>query len=195
MEIKLDKDFWNKRYLESDTAWDLGKISPPLKEYFDKIENKELKILIPGAGNAHEAEYLFHKGFKQIYILDIALEAIKNFKKRVPEFPDEHLICGDFFEHHNTYDLIIEQTFFCAIHPSLRKEYALKIHELLKTNGKLVGLLFDDKLNDDKPPFGGSKAEYLNLFSAHFNIKQIETANNSISPRATRELFIIFEKN
>ena len=28
-----------------------GKITKPLKEYFDQLENKKVKILIPGCGN------------------------------------------------------------------------------------------------------------------------------------------------
>lgn len=33
----------------------------PLKVYFDQLTNKDLKILIPGGGNSHEAEYLLKK--------------------------------------------------------------------------------------------------------------------------------------
>lgn len=39
--------------------------------------------------------------------------------------------------------VLMEQTFFCAINPSLRKDYVAKMHELLAPNGKLVGVLFD----------------------------------------------------
>ena len=161
MDVKLNKDYWDNRYLEGDTAWDLGKIAPPLKAYFDTLENKNLKILIPGAGNGYEAEYLFKNGFNQVFVLDIAPKAIKNFKERVPEFQVDHIFCGDFFEHQNQYDLIVEQTFFCALNPILRHKYVLKIYELLIPKGQLTGLLFNDTLNDDKPPFGGNKEEYI----------------------------------
>lgn len=195
MKNKLDKDFWNNRYLSKDIGWDIGNISTPIKDYIDQLENKELKILIPGAGNGYEAEYLFSKGFKNVYILDIAPEAIESFRKRVPAFPADHIICANFFEHKNQYDLIIEQTFFCALNPELRNNYVLKVKDLLKPGGKLVGLLFDDnKLNNDQPPFGGSKEEYLKLFVSFFKIRIMDAAYNSIAPRAGRELFIILEK-
>ena len=61
--LKLNSKFWNQRYLENDTGWDIGYISTPIKEYFDQINNKKLKILIPGGGNSYEAEYLYKKGF------------------------------------------------------------------------------------------------------------------------------------
>ena len=61
---------WEKRYRESETGWDLGSISTPLKEYFDQLEDKEIKVLIPGCGNAHEASYLHELGFKNNPVLN-----------------------------------------------------------------------------------------------------------------------------
>jgi hypothetical protein len=49
-------------------------------------------------------------------------------------------------------------------------------------------------LNDDHPPFGGSKKEYLDYFEPYFNLLTFELAYNSIQPRAERELFLIAEK-
>jgi methyl halide transferase len=72
----------------------------------------------------------------------------------------------------------------------MRKRYAEKCASLLKKGGKLVGLLFDDKLNNDQPPFGGSKEEYMSYFQPFFDIKYFDKCYNSILPRAGRELFI-----
>lgn len=194
MNIELSPEFWQKKYHTDEAGWDLGEISIPIKEYIHQLSNKNLKILIPGCGNAYEAEYLWENGFKNVFIADYAQTPLTNFKKRVPDFPTSQLICSDFFEINNTFDLIIEQTFFCAINPLLRAKYAKKIHQLLNKNGKLVGLLFDDILNSDKPPFGGNKEEYKTYFEPYFNFKVFEKAYNSIKPRANRELFIIFTK-
>ena len=140
---KLDKSFWEKRYQNNQTGWDVGYIATPLKDYIDQLTNKEIKILIPGAGNSHEAEYLWNNGFKNIYVLDIAEHPLMNFKNRIPDFPESRLIHDDFFEIQNTFDLIVEHTFFCALNPDLREKYASKMHDLLNSNGKLIGLLFD----------------------------------------------------
>ncbi len=70
--------------------------------------------MIPGAGNAYEAEYLFKQGFKNIFVLDISEKPLITFSERFPEFPESQLILGDFFTHKGLYDLIIEQTFFCS---------------------------------------------------------------------------------
>jgi methyl halide transferase len=187
----LDPKYWSNRYRNSETGWDTGQVTTPIKTYVDQLTNKDVQILIPGAGNGYEAEYLFNKGFKNIYVCDFAAEPLKNFKKRCPQFDPAHLVKSDFFKLSGLqFDLIIEQTFFCALHPSLREKYFQKMQELLKPGGRLVGLLFDDKLNNDKPPFGGRAEEYPGYFEDYFDIHTYEKCYNSIPPRAGRELFI-----
>lgn len=188
--IELNKDTWNERYKNNDTGWDIGYVSTPIKEYIDQLENKDLKILIPGCGNSYEAEYLHKQGFKNVHVIDLAEEALNNLERRIPGFPKSQLICGDFFEHSAQYDLIIEQTFFCALYPHLREKYVAKMRELLKDGGKLVGLLFNVPLNTEHPPYGGNKQEYIELFSKHFNQLSLEASHNSIESRKGRELFI-----
>ena len=90
-----------------------------------------------------------------------------NLKKRDPQFPASHLIQGDFFDLEMQFDLILEQTFFCAIRKNLREKYVKKMNELLSNEGKLVGLLFDAPLYDDHPPFGGDRTEYENCFKPY----------------------------
>ncbi|WP_339890065.1 methyltransferase domain-containing protein [uncultured Flavobacterium sp.] len=189
----MNKEFWENRYKSNETGWDVGKITTPLKEYIDQIENKELNILIPGAGNGHEFDYLIEKGFSNITVIDIAEQPLEALKKRNPSFT-KNFIQGDFFDLAKTFDLVIEQTFFCALNPELRTKYVTQMHSLLEENGKLAGLLFDFPLTEVGPPFGGSEEEYLKLFSEKFNIKTLEKSYNSIKPRKDSELFFIFEK-
>jgi hypothetical protein len=190
---QLNSSYWQDRYEKNLTGWDVGEITTPLREYFDQLDNKQTQILIPGAGNAYEAEYLHQKGFTNVFVIDIAKAPLENIMNRCPEFPKEHLILGDFFEHQGLYDLIIEQTFFCALEPSLRQQYAEKMASMLRQNGKLVGLLFDREF-DGGPPFGGCADEYRGYFEKHFRFKVFETSRNSIHPRKGTELFMILEK-
>jgi len=192
--LKLDESFWSEKYLDGHTGWDIGYVSTPLKEYIDQLTDKELKILIPGGGNSYEAEYLFENGFKNVSVIDISTIPLENLLKRVPSFPKKNLLHLDYFELEETYDLIIEQTFFCALNPEIRKEYVQKTHQLLKPNGKLVGLLFNIPLNNDKPPFGGNELEYRSLFEEKFIIDIMETAYNSIPQRTGNELFVYMRK-
>ena len=197
-DTKSENEFWTKRYEEDRTGWDIGYPSTPLKEYIDQLENKEIKILIPGAGNAYEAEYLFQQGFSKTYILDISKIPLEQFSERVPNFPKENLLLGNFFEHQSQYDLILEQTFFCSFPPlrENREVYAKKMYELLKPNGKLVGVWFDIPLTGDlvKRPFGGDREEYLGYFQPWFEVQVMERCYNSIEPREGNELFGILKR-
>ncbi len=193
--MKLDKEYWTAKYLENKTGWDLGSISPPMKQYIDQLKDKSIDILLPGAGNSYEAEYLYINGFKNIRVLDIAATPLRNLKKRIPGFPEENLIQVDFFEFEGAFDLILEQTFFCALPVQKRSLYSKKMHQLLKKNGKLAGVLFNSEFSMEGPPFGGSKKEYLTYFSPYFDIETFETCTNSILPRQGNELFFIFKNN
>ncbi len=164
----LSKEYWEEKYKINDTGWNLGYISTPIEEYIDQLDNKQLKILIPGGGNSFEAEYLLKQGYS-CTVIDIAQQPLSNVLIRFPSFPRENLIQQDFFDHIDSYDLIVEQTFFCALHPDLRARYVEKMNQLLHKNGKLVGLLFDFELTEEGPPFGGSHTEYFRLFSTYFN--------------------------
>lgn len=193
MESKLNEAYWSKRYQNNETGWDVGSPSTPLKEYIDQLENKNIKILIPGCGNAYEAQYLFENGFTNVYVIDLSPIPLQNLKKRVPDFPDNQLLEGDFFDLTDHFDLILEQTMFCAIDPWLRMEYARKASEILGEGGKLVGVLFNREF-EGGPPFGGTKDEYVTYFSNHFQNVYLEPCYNSIKPRQNSELFMMCEK-
>lgn len=189
----LSDEFWNNRYVEGTTGWDLGVVSPPIRAYVDQLEDKNLKILIPGAGNGHEAVYLFKSGFTNVHVLDFAELAIQSFLKTNPNFPESQVHKADFFEFSDTFDLIIEQTLFCAIDPKLRTKYAEKSASLLLNGGKLVGLLFNREF-DGGPPFGGQKSAYMELFTPHYSHLSMEYCYNSVEPRQGSELFIRLTK-
>lgn len=185
----MNQTYWESRYNENITPWDIGYCSPPLSAFFQNLFHKEQKILIPGAGNAYEAEWLWQNGFKNLWIVDLAPQPLKDFKERCPDFPPSQLLQMDFFHLDQSFDLIIEQTFFCAISPKLRPAYAKKMQELLNPGGKLTGLLFNFPLSEKGPPFGGSKEEYINHFKNLFSIHKMEACYNSIKPRQGNELF------
>ena len=195
MENVNQEQFWQKRYEQDSIGWDMGQVSPPLKAYIDQLAEsaKEQAILVPGAGNAYEVGYLYEQGFINVTLVDFAPAPIRDFAERYPDFPAKHLICADFFElsaEQYQFDWVLEQTFFCAINPARRDEYVEKMAALLKPNGKLIGLLFDKDFGRTEPPFGGTKEEYQQRFSTHFDIEIMEPSYNSHPARQGNELFI-----
>lgn len=190
----LEADYWDQQYKNGHIGWDIGYAAPAIVEYFHQVKDKSIQILIPGAGNAWEAEYLWNAGFENLFVLDFSKQAVDSFQKRFPEFPSSHIFNENFFHHDGQYDIIVEQTFFSSLSPLLRGQFAEKIFELLKPKGKLIGLLFNHPFNFDRPPYGGSMEEYLLLFEKHYNLKVFEEAYNSIKPRKGREIFMIAER-
>ncbi len=190
VNVNLDQQYWTERYDNEEVGWDIGYVSPPLSTYIDQVEDKNLKILIPGAGNSYEAEYIWKAGFKNVYVIDISKPPLTNLADRVTDFPKDKLIHGDFFDLNEKFDLVLEQTFFCALHPQERVAYIKKMYSLLNPTGKLVGVLFNIPLFDDHPPFGGHVSDYKLLFSKFFKLEIIEECYNSIPQRAGNEVFI-----
>ena len=186
--------FWEELYKNQDTGWDLGEVSPPLKDFFDRLPDRSLSILIPGGGRSHEAEYLHLRGFTNVHVLDFSASAIQEFLIRAHDFPVERAHNQDFFIHKGQYDLIIEQTFFCALEKNRRAEYVAQMHDLLTEEGSLAGLLFNVPKNQDHPPYGGSEEEYRSLFSKKFSQISFEPVINSAKGREGTEIFFHVRK-
>ena len=94
----FNASFWNERYSTNQTGWDLKGPSTPLKEYIDQITNKNIKILIPGCGNAYEAEYLLEKGFTNITLIDISDVLVQDLQEKFKNNSEIKILNQDFFE-------------------------------------------------------------------------------------------------
>ena len=192
----LSEKYWDDRYESDDAPWVLDEISPPLKHYIDGLTDKDLRILIPGGGYGNELAYLHEKGFKNAVLVDFSMKAIEGLQQRYPFLPENAFLYEDFFRiEQEKIDLILEQTFFCALDVSLRKKYFDQSSKILGTGGKLVGVYFDFPLKEDKgPPFGGSAEEYLEEMKPYFNVIKLERCYNSVPERSDKELFLIAER-
>jgi methyl halide transferase len=190
----LDQNYWNTRYQSNEIGWDLGQVSPPLKAYIDQLADKNVRILIMGCGNAYEADYLLENGFTAITLIDISPLLVESLQEKYKNKSEIQVILGDFFKHQGQYDLVLEQTFFCAINPSLRQSYADKMNEIIVPQGKLVGLMFNKEFDFAGPPFGGTQSQYEGYFAPYFSFKAFEECHNSVKPREGTELFLNFVK-
>lgn len=194
LQSELDQKYWEAKWQSAETGWDLGESSPAIEKYILQYENKHAKILIPGCGNAYEAEFLWNQGYRNITILDIAPKAVEILNNKFKDKDGISVVCADFFEHRLKYDLIIEQTFFCALPTLLRKNYAEKMHGLLNENGRIIGVMFNRDFEQKGPPFGGSIPEYQFIFKKYFHIEKMEECYNSIESRQGSEVFVNLKK-
>jgi len=191
---QLDRYYWEYRWQSDNTGWDIGKPSPAIVSYMEQYPHKAARILIAGCGHAHEAAALAALGFTDITVLDIAETATEKIRHKYQHIKEIKVICEDFFTHNAHYDLLLEQTFFCAIPTEKRVDYVQQAANLLAPNGKLVGLLFNRNFDMPGPPFAGGIAEYSALFAPFFTFQTLAPCFNSIPARAGKELFINFNK-
>lgn len=193
MNTDLNADYWERRYREGQTGWDLGGPNVELVSVLTTYLDSKSRILIPGAGRGHEAEALWRLGYCDVFVCDWAPEAFGHLKKS-PYLPDaDRLIVANFFDLRSTYDAILEQTFFCAIDPAQRDRYVQQAAALLRPGGRWIGVLFDRSF-EGGPPFGGTEREYRRLFSSVFDIELLGRFDGSIRPRRGRELLGLMTK-
>ena len=188
----ISKEYWENLYKDNETGWDIGFAAPAIKEYIDQLADKSLSILIPGCGNAYEAEYLLAQGFSDITLIDIAPSLTNALEQKFRSEVGKRIriVSGDFFRHEGRYNLILEQTFLSALDPSLRSQYVDKMHSLLLKGGHLTGLLFNKVFEEEGPPYSGTLDEYEKMFEGKFAIKTLEPCYNSIERRKGAEVFI-----
>jgi len=130
-------DFWNKRYLDNNTEWDIGGPTPILTDYL-KNNHRIGNVCVLGCGNGYDA-LEFSKYKNDVYAVDFSSEALKNLRNQ----SDKNnlminLIREDIFnlqkDYSDFFDLVFEYTCFCAIDPERRKEYFNVVYEILKKN-------------------------------------------------------------
>jgi len=191
--------FWNQRYLDSNTKWDLGHPTPILTYY---LENNKIsgKACVLGCGNGHDVIELSRYDI-DVYAVDFATEAIKNLRKKLTQIQRVELIEEDIFNlphlYSNYFDFVYEYTCYCAIDPNRRVEYFDMAYKVLRVGGLLFGIfipLDKDIGNEEGPPFGVSIQEVMKLAHNKFKVIENTFSDYSIEPRVGREKLIILEK-
>ena len=103
----------------------------------------------------------------------------------------------NFFEmdvvHNGTFDMVIEQTFFCAISPEQRTSYVSTVARALKQGGMLAGLFYHTG-EEGGPPFNTTREDIVKLFSDLFEIRQLTRAEDSAEQRKNKEWLVILIK-
>ena len=190
--------FWEDLYQTDDDKWDLKDSTPIFKKLANELSLGDLCII--GCGRGYDAIEFAKKGFK-VTAIDFAPYAISSLME-MSKIEDVDLkiiqknifdLLPDFF---NSFDYVIEQTCFCAIHPSRRKEYEIIVRGILKTGGHLVGLWFplDKDLAEEGPPYGTSIEEVKSTFDSGWEIIKEEFSEYSIKPRKGREKLVVFKR-
>ena len=121
-----------------------------------------MSALIPGAGRAYDAIALAEHGFDSVIAVDLSPAACAAAREEIATYYNAdhgnstaiNVICADFFDLEGQYDFIWDNTFLCALDPSTRERWALKMKELLKPEtGELITCVFPIGEREGGPPF------------------------------------------
>ncbi len=187
-----DRSFWNQRYLDKNTGWDLGQVAPP---FVRLVESGMLpvggRVLIPGAGRCHEGIYLAGCGF-DVTCVDFAPEAVREARDAADRAGVKmEVLEEDFFELdpriHGRFDYLIEHTCFCAIDPSMREAYAEKSFQMIRPGGMLIGLFYAHG-REGGPPWTTTESEIRTLFAKRFDLIDLAVSDCSVDSRKGEEL-------
>ncbi len=196
-EKGYSRDDWQRHYDENDLGWDLGQVAPPFMNLLESNVIIPGKTLVPGCGRGHEVIYLAENGF-DVTAVDYSIGAVDYLKQVVQQRElNSKVLNIDFFDlnstHDCTYDLLIEQAFFCAISPNQRDLYVTTVARVLKTGGMLAGLFYNT-VQEGGPPFNTTKEDIIKHFSELFEIRDLAQAKNSAEQRKDKELLAILVK-
>ncbi len=186
-----NSQYWENRYIEGTTGWDLGQAAPPFVSLLDSAAApKPGKMAVLGSGSGYDALLFAARGFEVIGF-DFAPSAIAS----ATELAQNSSISAQFlqrnifdlpaeFPHH--FDYVLEHTCFCAIDPGDRQSYVQLVKSLLKPDGELIALFWAHN-QPGGPPFGTTTAEIRHYFEPDFKINSLTLANNSVPQRQGQE--------
>jgi cyclopropane fatty-acyl-phospholipid synthase-like methyltransferase len=192
-----EKSDWQKHYDENDLAWDLGEVANPFVRLWKDNVLQPGTLIVPGCGQGHEVIYFAERGF-QVTGVDFSPGAVELLSESLSRKNlNAQVLRRNFFEldetHNQTYDNMLEQTFFCAIHKDQRSAYVETVSRILKPGGMLFGLFYETG-EEGGPPFNTTEADIQNHFSTAFDIERLEKCSFSSEQRKDKEWLAIMRK-
>ncbi len=191
------QDFWSDFYKTKETPWDLDGPSPVLKHALLQLKLPRQRILVLGAGKGHDAVELARAGHV-VTAVDFSPDAFEAYKSKYGnKVSDLKYLIADAFqpptEFTQSFDVVFDHTFFCAVEPKRRKEVVNLWKRALQPRGHLLAVFFlMDK--DEGPPFGATEWELHQLIKKDFEPLYWTRSNVSIPTRANRELLVYASK-
>ena len=188
---------WQKHYDENDLAWDLGEVANPFVRLWEDKLLKPGTLIVPGCGQGHEVIYFAERGF-QVTGVDFSPGAVELLSESLScKNLNAQVLRRNFFEldetHDQTYDNMLEQTFFCAIHKDQRSAYVETVSRILKPGGMLFGLFYETG-EEGGPPFNTTKTDIQNHFAPAFDIERLEKCSFSSEKRKDKEWLAIMRR-
>lgn len=155
---------WDAAWVQKVTPWDLGGVHPVIENLVATGSLPTGRVLVPGCGSGWDVVALAGPT-RHVVGLDLSETATSQARKAAegkPGAPFSEFVSGNFFDYAPSapFDLIFDYTFFCALNPSLRPEWAKKMAQLLLPGGELITLMFPLDEYSGGPPYAVSEKAY-----------------------------------
>jgi len=191
MQSTTDSSYWEQRYQEKTTRWDLGQAAPAFVSLLNSQETLTPgRTAVLGCGRGYDALLFAEHGF-EVVGFDFAPSAIAEATSLAQAAGSTaKFLQRDIFdlamEFPQDFDYVVEHTCFCAIPLERRPEYVQLVRSLLRPKGELIALFFTHN-RPGGPPFGSTPAEIVQYFEADFEILSLEPVANSVPSRQGEE--------
>lgn len=136
-----DLDFWQQRFERRETPWDRGGPGPQIAAWLAAgVLAPGQRVLVPGCGSGHDVLALAQAGC-EVTALDFATAALALTRNRLGAAGQAAtMVQADALQWQpgEAFDVVYEQTCWCAMHPDLWAAYASQLQRWLRPGGRLL---------------------------------------------------------
>ncbi len=163
-----NQDFWTGKYGSRHTPWDLGETSEPVRNLVRDHFPPQGRVFIPGCGRGYEAMFLAEQGYR-VTAVDFVEEPLRFLRSAAAKNGLElEVLHDDMFNlpsrYTGVFDVFLEQTCLCTLHPARWTEYEAMAHRVLRPGGQLLGVFMEADV-ERPPPYNCPPHELRGLFS------------------------------
>ncbi len=185
--------FWDVRFEADFMPWDQGAVPRCLADYVARHPAPK-RVLIPGCGSAYEARLLLEAKWA-VTAIDFSPVAVAHAQKALGPL-GANVREADFFGKDlaaESFDVIYERAFLCALPVKLRASWAERVISLLPPGGRLIGFFYFDQ-TEKGPPFGIDADALSSMLSANFELIEETVPTDSIPVFAAKEKWQVWQR-
>ncbi|KST66772.1 methyltransferase domain-containing protein [Mastigocoleus testarum] len=191
MTLTDNPDYWENRYQENNTPWDLGQAAPAFISLLHSENPPEPgRAAVLGCGRGYDVLIFAERGFDVIGF-DFSASAIEDAQIIADTAgTSARFMQRDIFdlsaEFENYFDYVIEHTCFCAINPQKRFDYVNVVNSILKPEGEMIAVFFTHN-RPGGPPYGIAPAQIKQYMHRSFETISLRPVINSVPKRIDEE--------
>jgi SAM-dependent methyltransferase len=190
---------WKEAWRAGRTPWDEGKSPPALYELLSRGLVPGGRTLVPGCGTGYDLATLAQHD-RDVVGIDLSELARDAFEREYPDLPGNvRFEVADFFTFDDgaSFDFVWDYTFFCALDPDRRSEWASVMTRLMSPGGLLATLVFpfEDPISDRQgPPWPINTDLVRGVLGQAFELIEAAPAATSHPGREGKEVLALWRR-